>query len=235
MLQWRVFLHVDKAIMFFSILGFSSVFLQCVSNENGKCEGPSKCCQGYKWDEEVNKCTECQYPQYGRDCSLSCNCSETKCNTLTGCAPYNPTADTATLFLTSKPDTIEKSESTVNTPRGQYLRSTLLAIPSTSQDLIVSTLSNVHIQKNNNGTSIVLVSSTEMDVHSERKALNVLLLRFIYSLSPITGVLLVLYVSLKVNDFTKKRRALRLPATKHTTENHYDEIELTTITNSGFP
>ena len=123
----------------------------------------------------------------------------------------------------------------MNTPRGQYLRSTLLAIPSTSQDLIVSTLSNVHIQKNNNGNSIVLVSSTEMDVHSERKALNVLLLRFIYSLSPITGVLLVLYVSLKVNDFTKKRRALRLPATKHTTENHYEEIELTTITNSGFP
>ena len=86
-------------------------------------------------------------------------------------------------FVFSELDTIKKSESTLNTPRGQYLRSTLLTLLSSSQDPTVSTLSNVHIQKNNNGIFIVLVSSTEMDVHSEKKFLNSLLLRFIYSVS----------------------------------------------------
>ena len=81
-------------------------------------------------------------------------------------------------FVFSELDIIKKSESTLNTPRGQYLRSTLLAIPSTSQDLVVSTLSNVHIQKNNNGIFIVLVSSTEMDVHSEFSAFEVHILSF---------------------------------------------------------
>ena len=123
----------------------------------------------------------------------------------------------------------------MNTPRDQSLHSTLLALPPTSQDPVLSTLTNVHVQKNNTGISIISVSSTEMDAYSKRKALNALLLRFIYSLSAITGFLLVLYVSLRGYDFTQKRRALCLAKTGHTTGNHYEEIELTTITNSGFP
>ena len=112
---------------------------------------------------------------------------------------------------------MKQSKFTVNTTRDLSLHSTVKSVSSTSRDNVVS------------------VSSTEMDAHSERKALNALLLTLIYSLSPITGVLLVLYVSLRGYDFTQKRRALRLPSTKHTTENRYEEIELTTITNSGFP
>ena len=131
---------------------------------------------------------------------------------------------------------MEQSKFTVNTTRDLSLRSTVKSFSSTSRDHVVSTLAYVHAQKNNTGISIVSVRSTEMDTHSERKALNALLLTLIYSLSPITGVLLVLYISLEGYDYTQKRRALRLAAAEHTTGNHYEEIELTTImTNSGFP
>ncbi|XP_022295435.1 uncharacterized protein LOC111105432 isoform X1 [Crassostrea virginica] len=203
--------------MFLSILGFSSVILQCVSNEN-RCDGPLKCCQGYKWNVNQSNCIECPYPHFGRGCHETCNCTQNECNILTGCESPLPTTTTVSSFPTTNLDTMEQSKFTVNTTRDLSLHSTVKSFSSTSGDNVVS------------------VSSTEMDAHSKRKALNALLLTLIYSLSPITGVLLVLYVSLRGYDFTQKRRALRLAATEHTTGNHYEEVELTTImTNSGFP
>ncbi|XP_078336528.1 uncharacterized protein LOC111138437 isoform X3 [Crassostrea virginica] len=73
-----MFLHVTISI-------FPCLFSPCMSDQQGRCDGPLKCCRGFQWEEDTKSCTACLYPGYGRGCRLRCNCSETDCSRYIGC------------------------------------------------------------------------------------------------------------------------------------------------------
>ncbi|XP_056016763.1 uncharacterized protein LOC125674634 [Ostrea edulis] len=58
-----------------------------------------KCCSGFKWDINTEKCLlcevgyhgincaeRCSFPSFGEECQLFCNCSEVQCNYEKGCS-----------------------------------------------------------------------------------------------------------------------------------------------------
>ncbi|XP_056016762.1 uncharacterized protein LOC125674670 [Ostrea edulis] len=57
-----------------------------------------KCCSGYRWDSNAEKCVPCEpgylgidcarkcdFPYFGKGCQLYCNCSKDQCNLRKGC------------------------------------------------------------------------------------------------------------------------------------------------------
>ncbi|XP_048767851.1 angiopoietin-1 receptor-like [Ostrea edulis] len=77
---------------------FITFSLQLVGGDGSWCGGSLKCCSGFKWDRNTEKCIPCEvgyygidcaepcpFPSYGKECQLLCNCSEAQCNHETGC------------------------------------------------------------------------------------------------------------------------------------------------------
>ncbi|XP_048767856.2 multiple epidermal growth factor-like domains protein 11 isoform X2 [Ostrea edulis] len=77
---------------------FITFSLQLVGGNGLSCDGYFKCCYGYKWDRDTEKCIPCEvgyygidcaepcpFPSFGKECQLLCNCSEYQCNHKKGC------------------------------------------------------------------------------------------------------------------------------------------------------
>lgn len=73
---------------------FEVIYATLCGNING-----TSCCSGYYWDEIQKRCilckvgyfgpncdTKCVYPSYGNDCQSKCNCKDTYCDHVEGCA-----------------------------------------------------------------------------------------------------------------------------------------------------
>ncbi|XP_048767865.1 multiple epidermal growth factor-like domains protein 11 [Ostrea edulis] len=94
---------------------FITFSLQLVGGNGSSCDGPFKCCSGYKWDRYTEKCLPCEvgyyggnctepcpFPSFGEDCQSFCNCSEDQCNHEKGCSKGETSiqSDTALMWKT---------------------------------------------------------------------------------------------------------------------------------------
>ncbi|XP_061168360.1 uncharacterized protein LOC133177322 [Saccostrea echinata] len=74
------------------------MMIYCLQYSEASCDGPEKCCVGFKWDEQIGNCTKCDigytgrhcgekcpYPTYGEICQQVCECNQPLCDFSTGC------------------------------------------------------------------------------------------------------------------------------------------------------
>ncbi|XP_022287751.1 uncharacterized protein LOC111100313 [Crassostrea virginica] len=79
---------------------FIMFFLVVPGESTRNCGG--KCCEGYNWDVNREKCEKCKpgnigsncsekcpYPTYGDGCQQICYCSAEACDFVTGCNPMS--------------------------------------------------------------------------------------------------------------------------------------------------
>ncbi|XP_078316188.1 uncharacterized protein LOC144620185 isoform X2 [Crassostrea virginica] len=79
---------------------FIMFFLVVPGESTTNCIG--KCCEGYRWDVNREKCEKCKpgyigpscsikcpHPAYGDACQGICNCSKDECDFVTGCKPMS--------------------------------------------------------------------------------------------------------------------------------------------------
>ncbi|XP_078316133.1 uncharacterized protein LOC144620160 isoform X3 [Crassostrea virginica] len=75
-------------------------FLVLRGESTSNCSGNRKCCEGYRWDVNREKCEKCKpgyigpscsrkcpQPAYGDACQGICNCSKDECDFVLGCKP----------------------------------------------------------------------------------------------------------------------------------------------------
>ncbi|XP_056016764.1 uncharacterized protein LOC125676663 [Ostrea edulis] len=90
-----VMIWIGRRLMVSLFITFS---LQLVGGDGSRCGGFRKCCNGYRWDRNTEKCLPCEvgyygidcgdrcpFPSFGKECQLTCNCSKDQCNHGKGC------------------------------------------------------------------------------------------------------------------------------------------------------